>query len=274
MFLQCVALVGAIHRLTAHGLVEVHLVTVELGSVDTREEHASAHAHAACAAHARAVDHKRVERDGRRQRIAACGHRDELHHYHRAYGHALVVVLAAGLDKLLHQRRDHAVKAFGAVVGGYMQALGRLTHQVGIDQHIARLGADYHVAPYTVLRQPLDLRVDRCGADTAGHEQPAPAAQLVERHRDEVRRPSERTGEVGQRLAHAQSADLTSRQTYGLDDDRDTAFGCVVVGDRQGDSFAPLVGAHYDELAGQGCPRHSRRRNTHQPYTLGQHAFL
>ena len=68
-------------------------------------------------------------------------------------------------------------------------------------------------ASHAVLVQPLDLGIDGRRAHTARNEENALAAQLVERLGHEVRRTAQRSGEVGQRVARFQCADLARGDT-------------------------------------------------------------
>ena len=60
--LQAALFLATVLTTTAHSLVEVHLVGVELGAVYASEFGLTSHAHPARATHTRAVNHQRVER--------------------------------------------------------------------------------------------------------------------------------------------------------------------------------------------------------------------
>ena len=238
-------------------------MTVEFRPVDAGEEGLAAHRHPAGAAHPRTVDHQCVERHGGFQPVFARGERHELHHHHRADGHALVVALAPRVDQLAEQLRHQPVEALRTVVRGDVEVARHGTHLVGVDQHVARLGAHDDIGPDTVLVQPLDLRIDRRRAYAAGDEKITPTAQRLGRQGYELRRVPQRTGEIGQRVAGFQRADLARRDADRLRHDRDRTGRAVVIGHRQRHPLALLVGTDDDELSGQRRSRHTRRLDPH-----------
>ena len=113
------------------------------------------------------------------------------------------------------------------------------------------------------LRQPLDLRIDRRRAYAAGDEKITPTAQRLGRQGYELRRVPQRTGEIGQRVAGFQRADLARRDADRLRHDRDRTGRAVVIGHRQRHPLALLVGTDDDELSGQRRSRHTRRFDPH-----------
>ena len=104
-----------VHGLAFHGLVEIHILTQELGAVDAGELGLSGDAHTAGAAHARAIDHDAVQRDGASDAQFLAGLGDELHHDHRSDGDGLVIDLAAG-HQLTQYIRHQSLAARRAVV--------------------------------------------------------------------------------------------------------------------------------------------------------------
>ena len=178
-------LLVAVHALTAHRLVEVDLVGVELRAVDAREARFAADRHAAGSAHARTVDHQRVERHGGFQAVFLRGEGNEFHHDHRPDGDTFVVVFALFLDQFADQGRYESFEAFGTVVGGDIEVFGDGAHGVGVDEHLFVFGADNDIRFYAVLPEPFDLRIDRGRAHAARYEEVVPFAQLFEGNVDE-----------------------------------------------------------------------------------------
>ena len=150
-----------------------------------------------------------------------------------------------------------------------MEVAGHGPHLVGVDQHLAALGPDDDVGLDAVLVQPLDLRIDRGRADAAPDEEVAPPAQLLGPQSDELRRTAQRPGEVGQRVADLQGADLARRDADGLRNDRYAALLRVEVGAGERTARARLVGPHDDELPGQRRSGHAGRADPHEPDALG-----
>ena len=64
VILYCYSLLCAIHRLTAHSLVKVYLMTVKLGAINAGEEGLATYRHAACSTHSCTIYHQGVERYG------------------------------------------------------------------------------------------------------------------------------------------------------------------------------------------------------------------
>ena len=115
-FLVGVALEVLVHRAADHGLVEVHLVAVELRAVYAGEFRLAAHAQAAAAAHTRAVDHDGVHGHHGGDVVLAGELADELHHDDGADGDD-PVILGTRVDLLLQQVGDQGLFAVGAVIG-------------------------------------------------------------------------------------------------------------------------------------------------------------
>ena len=151
MFLCCVTLLLTVHRLTTHSLVEIYLMAVKLGTIYAGEECLAANAHAARTAHSCAIYHQGVERYGSGERVLLGSERNELHHYHRANGYALVVLLALVVDQILDFGRYHTLETARAIVGSYVEVVGNLLHLLGIDQHRSALSADDNICVTTVL---------------------------------------------------------------------------------------------------------------------------
>ena len=267
-------LLGAVHALTAHRLVEIDLVGVELRAVDAREARPSADRHAAGAAHARTVDHQRVERHGGLQTVFLRGEGHELHHDHRSDGHAFVVVPALFFDEFLDDLRHQSFEALRTVVGGDVEVLGDGPHGVGIDQHVARLRADDDVGADPVFPEPFDLRIDRGRAHSARYEEVVPFAKFLDGDFDELRGVAQRPCEVGEGVALFECAYLARRGADGLRDDRHAALRGVEIGNCERNAFAVFVDAHDDELSGLCRTRYARCEDLHQPDAFREASFF
>ncbi len=267
-------LLVAVHALTAHRLVEIDLVGVELRAIDAREARPSADRHAAGAAHARAVNHQRVERHGGFQSVFLRGEGHELHHDHRPDGHAFVVVPALSLDEFFDHLRHQPLETLRTVVGGDVEVFGHGPHGVGVDQHVARLRADDDIGFDAVFPEPFDLRIDRGRAHAARHEEVAPFAELFDGHFDEFRGVAQRPCEVGESVALFECADFARRGADGLRDDRHAALRGVEVGDRERNALAVFVAAHDDELSGLRRTRYARCEDLHQPDAFREASFF
>ena len=106
-----------VHRLTFHGVVEIHKGTIELGAVHAGEHRFSAHNHAAGTAHSSAVNHNGVETNGAFDAVLLCHIGHSAHHHHRADGHNFVVMCAV-LYLLLQNVGYQTFVLRSAVVGG------------------------------------------------------------------------------------------------------------------------------------------------------------
>ena len=62
----------AVHSLTAHGLIKIHLVAVELRTLYAGETGASADSHAATSAHSGAINHKGIQTHRNRKSKLLC----------------------------------------------------------------------------------------------------------------------------------------------------------------------------------------------------------
>lgn len=224
-------------------------------------------------AHARAVDHQRVERHGCPEPVFFRGERHEFHHDPGPDGDTFVVMPALFFDQLLDDLRDEPLEPFRTVVGGDVEVFGYGTHGVGIDEHVAGLGADDDIGRDAVLAEPFDLGVDRGGAHAARYEEVAPPAELAGLHRYEFRGVSQRACEIGEGIARIQRAYFACRGADGLRHDGDAALRGVVVRDRERDAFAVLVDADDDELPGLRRMCDARCEDLHQPDALGEESF-
>ena len=146
-------------------------------------------------------------------------------------------------DQFVDHLRNKPFEAFGAVVGGDMEVFGHGAHRVGVNEHVAGLGADDHVGLDAVFLEPFDLRIDRSGAHAACEEEVMPLAEFVERHFDEFGGVAERACEVGERFARFERTDFARRSADGLRYDGDAALFGVEVGDRERNAFAVFIGA-------------------------------
>jgi len=121
--------------------VEIHFMTVELGSVHADELGFSVHLDAAAAAHAGPVDHDCVERNlGRypeRQRRLAT----ELHHQGGADDESLAGFRLSGAD-LLEGLGDQGLAAVRAVVGANDQLIADIGEAVLQDHAVLVTGAE------------------------------------------------------------------------------------------------------------------------------------
>ena len=177
-------------------------------------------------------------------------------------------------DQLPDQRRHESLETLRTVVGGDVEVFGYGAHGVGVDQHVACLGADDDVGLHAVFPEPFDLRVDRGRAHAARHEEVAAFAQLFDGHFDEFRRVAQRTCEVGEGIALVQCADFARRGADGLRDDGHAALRSVEIGDRERNALAVFVDAHDDELSGLRRAGHARCEDLHQPDALCEESFF
>ncbi len=131
---------GSIGRQAIGQAAEVHVVRVELRTIDAGVSGHAADHHAAAAAHAGAVDHDRVERDRGRDLVRSSELADGTHHRDRSDGvhgaHPAGVELV--LERLGHEPRP----AIAAVIGtGDDSPAAR---QLGLeDDPLARAAADH-----------------------------------------------------------------------------------------------------------------------------------
>ena len=177
-------------------------------------------------------------------------------------------------DQFVDHLRNKPFEAFGAVVGGDMEVFGHGAHRVGVNEHVAGLGADDHVGLDAVFLEPFDLRIDRGGAYAACDEEVVPLAEFVERHFDEFGGVAERACEVGERFARFERTDFARRSADGLRYDGDAALFGVEVGDRERNAFAVFIGADDDELSRPGRACDARCEDFHQPDALCEESFF
>ncbi len=156
----------AIDAVAVHKLCVVHLMTVEIGSVDAGELHLAADRHAAAAAHAGAVDHDGVERDDGLDAKGFCGFGDELHHRNRTDGEDLVV-LRARFEQLLQLHGNKAVLAVAAIVGHEIQMVAGLLKLVFQNDDVLVAEADDDVDLDACFLECLCRRIRNRAADAA-----------------------------------------------------------------------------------------------------------
>ncbi len=107
-------------------LVEVHLMTVELRTVNAHEARPPADGDTARAAHPRAVNHYRVKRHIGRNIVFLCQQTAELHHDGRSDSKALIHLLTP--YHLFHTDGYHSLLPVRAVVGHDDHLIGTLSH--------------------------------------------------------------------------------------------------------------------------------------------------
>ena len=111
--LQGQLLLGDEAREAKEQLVEIDLVGVEIGSIDTAELHLAAHVDPTSTAHSGSIDHDRVQAHHGLDPVGSRGLRAGLHHDGRTDGEDLVDV-GVLFDGLLEARRHQSVDAVGA----------------------------------------------------------------------------------------------------------------------------------------------------------------
>ena len=181
---------------------------------------------------------------------------------------------ALGCDKFTDLARNHTLEALAAVVGCDVEIVRHTAHLILVDEHRGGLGSDDHIDRHAMLVQPLHLRIYGRRAHTSSNEEITPAAQLIHRHVDKLRRVAQRPRQIGQGVALVQGAHLARRHAYGLYDYCYRTGRSVVIGYGQRHAFAVLVGADYHELSGQGAVRNARRLDTQSVDVLRKQFLL
>ena len=226
---------------TLQHFVEVHLMTVKLGTVHANEACLSAHGDAACAAHARTVHHDGVQGHVSGYLVLLGQQTAELHHYGRTDGKALVHLLA--LDYFLHAHGDHALLAIGTVVGHDDDLVGSGTHLVLQDDKFLAAAGDnaYHTVAGSLQR--LYDGEHGSGTHTAtGAEHGAEVLNVCGL--------AQRTYDVGHLVAHVQVAQACGRKSHLLHHQSDGTLLRICSGNGQGHAFALLAHADDNEVSG------------------------
>ena len=245
----------------AGGLVEVHQMAVELGTVDAAELHLVADTYAAGAAHAGAVDHHAVEAHDGGQVVLFGGERDELHHRQRSDGHTVAVVDTA-LAELVDLGCYQPLLAVAAVVGHDVQVVAHGAQLVLVEEQVFGASADDDVGGDTLSEGPLHLWEHGSDAHAAGHEEQA--FELALRvFLYQLARPPQRTHDGVEVVALVHRRQLACCLADNLEDDDHRLALVDDVADGQGYAFAVLVRDDDDELARLAAERYPRSVNLH-----------
>ena len=137
-------------------------------------------------------------------------------------------------------------------------------HLILKDHKILVLGALDHVCVDAVLREPLDLRVHRSSADTAGDEQDIHFPKLFVRLLRQFAGSSQRSDHVCKAVTLFQELHPIGACADDLENDGDGAFFPVIVADRQGNALPCLVDPDDQEFAGKTFLRDAVCLNFHQ----------
>ena len=183
-------------------------------------------------------------------------------------------VLVAVVHKLLQKRGDHAMEALGAVIGAEVEMVADSGHFFLVYQQGGGLGADDDIDLGAVCVQPLGLRIDRGGTDTAGDEDEMARRKLLRAHLDEFGGVSERADHVGEGLPFLEGHDVLRRSADGLRDDGNGTFLDIEIADGQRNALSFLICPDNQELAGLGGGRQPRCLHDHPADVRGQHFLL
>ena len=230
-------------------LAEVDLVRVELGPVHAGVDGLAADRNAAPAAHPGPVEHDRVERRERRHAVRPGELGDRTHHRDRA--DRVDGVDAARLDLVAERVGDEAVPPVAAVVRAGDDPAGA-PKLVLEDDPFLRPSADDADHLDAEGREPQRDRVDDGRPDAAADTDRPPVVE-------QLGRPAQRAGHVGDRVARAQSDEILGALAHSLDHERDRAARRVRVGDRERDPLGARGAVDDDELAGAADLRDPRR---------------
>ena len=166
------------------------------------------------------------------------------------------------------------METFGAVIGAEVEMVADGGHFFLVDEERGGLGADDDIDLGAVRVQPLGLRIDRGGTDTAGDEDEMARRELLGAHLDELGGVSERADHVGEGLPFLEGHDVLRRSADGLGDDGDGAFLDIEITDGQRNALSFLVSPDNQELAGLGGGRQPRCFHDHPADVRGQHFLL
>ena len=144
------------------------------------------------------------------------------------------------------------MKSFATVVGRNVDISGYGLHLIDKNQRILILRSNNHIGLNTVLRQPLDLRIDRGRSHTSCYEQNLLAAQNFGILLHKIRRTAQRTCKIGQLIADVHRTQFFRRKTDRLRHDGHPTFLRIVIGYRQRNTLSLLVKPHDDKLSGFG----------------------
>ena len=108
-----------------HHFVEIDLMTIEFGTIDTNELGLTAYADATGTTHACPINHDGVQRNVGGDVVFLGQQTTELHHDGRADGKHLIDVFP--LDDLLYADGHHALLPIAAVIGHDDDLVARLT---------------------------------------------------------------------------------------------------------------------------------------------------
>ena len=237
-------------------LVEVDLVSVEVGAVDARESHLAAHRHPAAAAHPGAVDHDRVQAHDRADPArprdpGACSHhrqgtdREDFRN---------VVAVAHGVREDVG---DRALRTEGTVVRGDEQLVGQGLEPLRPERAICR--SESHDRDR--VRAELDV------AAKEGEDRRHPEAAAHQDHQGpplDLRRAAEWSDDVEQSIPFRQLHHLGRGLADRLHHHGERPAIPTSKSDIVRDPLTGLVDPDHDELTRLACPRHRRREDLEQ----------
>ena len=199
---------------TAQHLVEVNLVPVEFGTVDTHEASFSANADTAGTTHARSVNHYGVQAHVGGNVVLLSEQAAELHHDGRADGKHLVDFLA--LNYLLDADGHDTFLSVGTIVGHDDDLVARLAYFVfQYDKIFGTSGQNRDDSIASSLQCLYDGQ-HGCNANAATSTNYG--AKVLD-----VCGTTQRTNHVGYVVAFVQGTEFRRRSTHGLDDKCDGA---------------------------------------------------
>ena len=238
----------------AGGLVEVHQMAVEFGSVDAAELHLVTYAYTAGAAHTGAVDHHAVEAHDGGQVVFLCGEANELHHRQGTDGHTMAVLHAFGAE-LVDLGGDETLFAVAAIVGHDVQVVAHGTQLVLIEEQVFGAGANDDIGGDALTESPFHLWKHRRDTHTTGHEeQPLQLAFRMLLY--QLTWPSQGTHDGIKVVAFLHLGQLACGFANHLEDDDHRLALVYDVADGERYALAVLVGNDDNELARLAAERY------------------
>ena len=242
---------------------EIHLVAIEVGTVNTSKLDLAVHRDTAGAAHARAIHHDGVERHHGFDAIGAGGVHTSVHHGHGSDGNHHRGLLR--IKQVLQSRRHKAGPARAAIVCANNQLVAELGQFVGPEHEILAAKTDDTGGAVARLLEGAQLREDRRHAQATTHQHHM--AELVN-----VLRQAQRADEITKAVALlVLVAHLARGLAQGLNHDGDGATLAVKVGDGERNALSVVVQTQHHKMSGLRRRSHIWRKNFPQKGVLGEY---
>ena len=134
-----------IHSLTAHSLIEIHIISVEFRSFHTSEAGLSGDGHAACSAHSGTIHHQSIQTDDYRKFQFLTCKGSELHHDHRSDSYSLVILLSFLHYKLFKHCSNKTLEAGRTVISTEIKIITDCLHLFLINNKVFGLGSNDYI---------------------------------------------------------------------------------------------------------------------------------